>query len=385
MGTTIAPLSSGQPLWYYTAAVSVLAAAVGVFGMLSALLANRLAVKAFEAFYVLSLLTQLALIIWALIWFKQNQTQWDTGCSAAKTYNVNLSFIPSFASDWSCQKLFMAIVLTVAIGGVIWVGFNFYMTNRVIHYARELFAMRSDRYKVLSEAATKELDREQQIPLTDTSTATERDGYHNSRVPPTSYRDEIEYKDNHSSDPYSRAAAAGFGSYPQAQIHFQPQNVPGRPPAPGFSHRDSTQGMDLMSPYHDPSMVNDPMSPYSSQPPSNAFAAAEPSNAYAPPEPRNMSGLGLGMGMDMGAGTGASSSTGPGLGMEPVPATGQSFTHTTKTTIQSPFDDEDDNPVPVVSTTGLPSSSSYSPDPNPRSPVNPTSPTAAFSPKQPKQ
>lgn len=121
--SSMKPLSSGGPLWYYTAAVCVLAAAVGVFGMISALSANRRFVKAFEAFYVLSLLTQFGLVIWALIWCKQNQSAFDQVCTASKEGVYDLP-VPGFASDWTCQKIFMAGILTIGIGGILWIGFN---------------------------------------------------------------------------------------------------------------------------------------------------------------------------------------------------------------------------------------------------------------------
>ncbi|KAF9182868.1 hypothetical protein BGZ51_004383 [Haplosporangium sp. Z 767] len=196
-GVELTPLTSSGPLWYYVAAVSVLAAVVGVFGMISALAANRRMVKAFEAFYVLSLLTQFALVAWALIWCRQKQTDFTLVCDASKEGQISLP-IPGFASEWSCRKLFTATILTIAIGSVIWITFNFFMTNRVIHYARELFAEKANRYKVLGEVATRELDREQQIPLNYTNVrGSDQEGYHNnSHLPQPSYRDEIEYPNN---------------------------------------------------------------------------------------------------------------------------------------------------------------------------------------------
>ncbi|KAF9348798.1 hypothetical protein BGX26_012820 [Mortierella sp. AD094] len=245
---SLQPLASGQAIWYYVAAVSVLAAAVGLFGIIAALSANRRTVKAFEALYFFSLMTQLALIIWGLIWCKQNQTEFDTMCNASKDGQVDLP-IPNFATSWTCQKIYMAGILTIGIGGVIWVAFNFYMTNRVIHYARELFSDKANRYKVLGEAAAKELDREQQIPLNYTNVGTTRNDqdYHNSNLHQPSYRDEIEYKDPRSDDSYqqSRAAVAGFGSYG----HELPQHHQ-HPVAPGFNHRNSVTGLDLVNPYH---------------------------------------------------------------------------------------------------------------------------------------
>ncbi|KAG0305389.1 hypothetical protein BGZ98_004223 [Dissophora globulifera] len=241
-GQTLPPLQSGQTLWYYVAAVSVMAAAVGLFGMISALLASRRLVKAFEAFYVLSLMTQFALIIWALIWCKQNQTNFDTICTASKDGLVNLP-IPGFASSWSCQRIFMGGILTLGIGGAVWISFNFYMTNRVIHYARELFAEKANRYKVLGEAATKELDREQQIPLNHTKI-----GALPIDQEQPSYRDEIEYKNPRDGDMYehSHVPAAGFGSFGSGE---QPQNHQ-YPIAPGFAHRSSAQGLELVNPYY---------------------------------------------------------------------------------------------------------------------------------------
>ncbi|KAF9437402.1 hypothetical protein BGZ76_000875 [Entomortierella beljakovae] len=248
-GSSMQPLSSGHVLWYYVAAVSVLAAAVGLFGMISALAANRRAVKAFEAFYFLALMTQLALIIWALIWCKQNQTEFDVICNASKDGQVQLP-IPGFADNWTCQKIYMAGIITIGVGGILWVGFNFFMTNRVIHYARELFNERADRYKVLGEAAVKELDREQQIPLNYTNVGSTRNDaeYNNNHFHQPSFRDEIEYKDPRSDDSYqfSRStAAAGVGSFGQGVQLDSPRSV-----APGFSHRSSIQGLDLVNPYH---------------------------------------------------------------------------------------------------------------------------------------
>ncbi|KAF9907937.1 hypothetical protein EC991_010376 [Linnemannia zychae] len=324
--TSLTPLTSGQALWYYVAAVSVLAAAVGLLGMISALLANRRMVKTFEAFYVLSLLTQFALTAWGLIWCKQNQTQFDTICNASKSGLVSLP-LPSFMNDWTCQKIFMALILTIGIGGLIWIFFNFYMTNRVIHYARELFADRADRYKVLGEAATKELDREQQIPLNYTNVgrsmpAEEEEGFQNSHAQQPSYRDEIEYKDprGNNSFQYPRAAAAGFGAFDQAAVpqHQLQQNYQAQQPpaAPGFNYRDSTQ--DLFNPYHSQGDEHIPVPP-----PVNASASSS-SAAFAtipppPPGPTSPS-----------SGNASFSS-----------ATGQSFTHTSTAKIASPFDDDE--------------------------------------------
>lgn len=131
------------------------------------------------------------------------------------------------------------------------------MTNRVIRYARELFEEKADRYKVLSEAAAKELDREQQIPLNYTNVGrsmNDQDSPHGNQTQQPSYRDEIEYKDPRGVDTYqSHAAAAGFGSFghdlPQHhQSQPQPQPQPQHAIAPGFRHRDSAQGVDLVNP-----------------------------------------------------------------------------------------------------------------------------------------
>jgi len=136
------------------------------------------------------------------------------------------------------------------------------MTNRVIHYARELFEQKENRYKVLGEAATKELDREQQIPLNYTNVGgsmADREIDQNNQPPVSSYRDEIEYRDYHNTDVYQHprtsAAEAGAGGYGQgyapdpyyghAQHQQQQQHV-----APGFSHRNSAQGLDLVNPYY---------------------------------------------------------------------------------------------------------------------------------------
>ncbi|KAF9118640.1 hypothetical protein BGW39_000981 [Mortierella sp. 14UC] len=328
LGISLTPLTSGQALWYYVAAVSVLAAAVGVLGMVSALLANRRMVKTFEAFYVLSLLTQFALTAWALIWCKRNQSQFDTICNASKSGLVSLP-LPSFMNDWTCQKIFMALILTIGIGGLVWIFFNFYMTNRVIHYARELFADRADRYKVLGEAATKELDREQQIPLNYTNVGRsmpaeeEGEGFQNSHAQQPSYRDEIEYKDprGNSSFQYPRTAAAGFGAFDQAAVpqhQLQQSYHTQQPPAaPGFNYRDSTQ--DLFNPYHSQGDEHIPVPPpaNSASPSSSAAAFA----AIPPPPP----------------GPTSPSSANPSFSS----ATGQSFTHTSTAKIASPFDDDE--------------------------------------------
>ncbi|KAG0374289.1 hypothetical protein BGX24_010581 [Mortierella sp. AD032] len=288
---SLTPLTSGQALWYYVAAVSVLATAVGLLGMVSALIAHRRMVKTFEAFYVLSLLTQFALTAWALVWCKQNQSQFDTICSASKSGLVSLP-LPSFMNDWTCQKIFMALILTIGIGGLVWIFFNFYMTNRVIHYARELFAERADRYKVLGEAATKELDREQQIPLNYTNVGRsmpaeeEGEGFQNSHAQQPSYRDEIEYKDPRGNSNFQapRATAAGFGAFDQAaapQHQLQQGYHAQQPPAaPGFNYRDSTQ--DLFNPYHSHGeQEHIPVPP----PASSSSASASAFAAIPPPPP----------------------------------------------------------------------------------------------------
>ncbi|KFH71091.1 hypothetical protein MVEG_03937 [Podila verticillata NRRL 6337] len=312
-GMSIAPFSSA--LWYFVAAVSVFAAVVGLGGMVAALSANRRMVKAFEAFYVLSLMTQFALVAWLLIYFKGRQSDFDNVCNASKSGLYSMPLVPSFASDWSCQKLFMAAVLTMGIGGVIWIAFNFFMTNRVIHYARELFTDKANRYKVLGEAATKELDREQQIPLNYTNVGQNNnndnpnpDQLHNMHHnPQPSYRDEIEYKDPRFDDGYQhRNADVGFSPYGQSSAQF-PQQDPYHPHiAPGFSHRDSQQGMDLVHPYYAEQNEHIP------QPPVASSSSAAPVI---------VSGSG----------------------------TGQSFTHASTNKIASPFDDDDEVPPPTTS------------------------------------
>ncbi|KAF9961909.1 hypothetical protein BGZ72_001016 [Mortierella alpina] len=319
-GITLAPFTSGQALWYFFAAVSVLAAVVGLFGMVSALSANRRMVKAFEAFYVLSLLTQCGLIAWSLIYCKQRQTDFDTACNASKENLIQLP-IPGFASSWDCQKTFTIVIVTIAVGGVLWILFNFYMTNRVIHYARELFAEKANRYKVLGEAAVKELDREQQIPLNYTNVggnsnninnSNDQEGFQNSHTQQPSYRDEIEYKTPQGDDyQHSRAAAAGFGSYGQGQpepYHQQYQH----PVAPGFNPRDSTQGLDLVNPYYaEQETIPAPMGVETTQ--ANMYSSS------AAPYPAQ------------GAG-------------------GMSFVHASSNKIPSPFDDDE----PVVSVAPMP-------------------------------
>ncbi|KAK3810609.1 MAG: hypothetical protein JOS17DRAFT_502508 [Linnemannia elongata] len=368
-GVSMTPLTSGQALWYYAAAVSVLAAAVGLLGMLSALLANRRMVKTFEAFYVLSLLTQFALTAWALIWCKQNQGQFDTICTANKSGLVSLP-LPSFMNDWDCQKIFMAIILTIGIGGLVWIFFNFYMTNRVIHYARELFADRADRYKVLGEAATKELDREQQIPLNYTNVGRsmpaedEGDTFQNSHPQQPSYRDEIEYKDPRGNNDfqYPRAAAAGFGAFdqgtvPQHQLQ-QSYHAQQPPAAPGFNYRDSTQ--DLFNPYHNQGDQEHIPTPPAPAPVSSSSSSAA---AFAIPPPP----------------TSSSSAA--------APVGGQSFTHASTAKIASPFDDDDDVAGAVVGLTPLTTTTSRDDVkvPLPASPrdgdvLSPTSPTGRKTP-----
>ncbi|KAG0212030.1 hypothetical protein BGX33_003917 [Mortierella sp. NVP41] len=342
-GVSVTPLESGQALWYYVAAVSVLAAAVGAFGMFSALMANRRAVKTFEAFYVLSLLTQFALTAWALVWCKQNQTHFDTICNASKSGLVRLP-LPWFADDWTCQKIFTAAIITIGVGGVIWIGINFYMTNRVIHYARELFKDRADRYKVLGEAATKELDREQQIPLNYTNVghrsmnddeppaAAEFQNSHAQQQP--SYRDEIEYKDHQGNNgfQYPRAGAAGFGAFdqggvPQHQLqqsyHSQEYQHQQQPPvAPGFNHRDSTLDLFNPNPYHNGEQEHIPVPATTS-----ASAGSSSSVSFVRPPPA------------------AAAAVAP-----LAPGSGQSFTHTSAAKIASPFDDDD---VPSAVGVGL--------------------------------
>ncbi|KAF9382037.1 hypothetical protein CPB97_007380 [Podila verticillata] len=312
-GMSIAPFSSA--LWYFVAAVSVFAAVVGLCGMVAALSANRRMVKAFEAFYVLSLMTQFALVAWLLIYFKGRQSDFDNVCNASKNGLYSMPLVPSFASDWSCQKLFMAAVLTMGIGGLIWIAFNFFMTNRVIHYARELFTDKANRYKVLGEAATKELDREQQIPLNYTNVGQNNnndnpnpDQLHNMHHDPQpSYRDEIEYKDPRFDDGYqNRSVNVGFSPYGQSSAQF-PQQDPYHPHvAPGFNHRDSQQGMDLVNPYYAEQNEHIPQPPVASSPSAAPVVV-------------------------------------PGLG------TGQSFTHASTNKITSPFDDDDEVPPPTTS------------------------------------
>ncbi|KAK3809956.1 MAG: hypothetical protein J3Q66DRAFT_61509 [Benniella sp.] len=335
------PLSSGGPLWYYAAAVSVLAAAVGLFGMISALSANRRLVKAFEAFYVLSLLTQFGLVIWALIWCKQKQTAFDQVCTASKEGLYDLP-VPAFASDWSCQKIFTAGILTIGIGGIIWIGFNFYMTNRVIRYARELFEEKANRYKVISEAAAKELDREQQIPLNYTNIGRSGEAQDDPRSAPNqqaSFRDEIEYKDP-AADAYqhSRVAPAGFGSYghdlpQQHQSHHQQhQQMQQHPIAPGFNPRDSTQGIDLVNPNYGEQDIITVASPSDPVPPSISYqhqgvGHSEPAPPSAPYQQQ---------------GPGHSEPAPPSAPYQQQGA-GQSFVHTSTKQIISPF--EEDEPV----------------------------------------
>ncbi|KAG0062291.1 hypothetical protein BGZ90_003166 [Linnemannia elongata] len=353
-GVSVTPLTSGQALWYYFAAVSVLAAAVGLLGMLSALLANRRMVKTFEAFYVLSLLTQFALTAWALIWCKQNQSQFDTICTANKSGFVSLP-LPSFVNDWDCQKIFMAIILTIGIGGVVWIFFNFYMTNRVIHYARELFADRADRYK---------------IPLNYTnvgrSMPAEEEGetFQNTHPQQPSYRDEIEYKDprGNSNFQYPHAAAAGFGAFdqgamPQHQLQ-QSYHAQQPPVAPGFNHRDSTQ--DLFNPYYNQGEQEHIPTPPAPAPVSSSSSSAA---AFAIPPPP----------------TSSSSAA--------APAGGQSFTHTSTAKIASPFDDDDDVAGAGMGLTPLTTTTSRDdvkvplpPSPRDGDVLSPTSPTGRKTP-----
>ncbi|KAI1319345.1 hypothetical protein EDD11_004211 [Mortierella claussenii] len=284
--------------------------------MIAALSANRRAVKAFEAFYFLSLVTQFAFVVWALIWCKSNQSNFDTVCNASKGGQVELP-IPGFASSWTCDRIFMVGMLTLGVGTIVWVIFNVYMTNRVIHYARELFEEKANRYKVLGEAATKELDREQQIPLNYTNVGKDQDENHSSDLgQQPSYRDEIEYKDPRGADAYqhSRAAAAGFGAYghdlPMHHQHQHQQHYQ-HPVAPGFDHRGSVQGLDLMNPYYgEPETIPAPIH-------------TEPVPASAPAQ--------------------HAPATAPFLAQ----GTGQSFVHTSTNKIASPFDADDDTAEPV--------------------------------------
>ncbi|KAG0241941.1 hypothetical protein BGW41_005106 [Actinomortierella wolfii] len=320
-GVSIQPFTTGKPLWYYFAAVSVLGAATGVFGMFSALLANRRMVKAFEAFYVLTLLTHAALIAWTLIWFRQRQSDYDLACTNARS----MLWLPSFADDWSCATIYRAIAITIGVGGLIWFLFNFYLSNRVIQYARELFEERSSRnYKVLGEAASREMDREQQIPLAYTGApssnnddVTRTGGFHHQ----PSYRDEIEYKNPRTSDVGAPGFSDGYGVQDTSMTHNAHA-------IPAFNHRTSAQGLDLVNPYHQDNDYNmHHQNEYIPQPPTTvATAVGEPSTS---------------------AGHGASISAGT--------VGGQSFVHSKTNVIASPFDDDDFSaPPPAVG----PSSSS---------------------------
>lgn len=190
------------------------------------------------------------------------------------------------------------------------------MTNRVIHYARELFTDKANRYKVLGEAATKELDREQQIPLNYTNVGQSNnndnpnpnpDQLHNMHHDPQpSYRDEIEYKDPRFDDGYQhRNANVGFSPYGQTSAQF-PQQDPYHPHiAPGFNHRDSQQGMDLVNPYYAEQNEHIP----------------QPYVASSPSVPD----------------------------VVPGSVIGQSFTHASTNKITSPFDDDDEVLPPPTS------------------------------------
>ncbi|GJJ69747.1 hypothetical protein EMPS_02095 [Entomortierella parvispora] len=323
-GIQLTPFSSAHAIWFFVAAVSIIAAAVGLFGMGTALAANRPAVKAFEAFYVLSLLTQFALIVWALIWCKQNQSQWDVVCSASQAGLIDTTFIPGFASGWSCQKIYTVGIIVLGVGGFVWLTFNFYMTNRVIHYARELFEEKENRYKVLGEAATKELDREQQIPLNYTNVGgsmADREISQNDQVPVSSYRDEIEYRDYHGGDVYQHprtsAAEIGGGAYGQGYVpdqHYGHMQQQQQHVAPGFSHRTSAQGLDLVNPYYGEQEVVVPGPITMATTPQHLLHTA--SSTF------------------------------------PRQDTDQSFTHTNAHKIASPFDDDDT--VPAISTVPAP-------------------------------
>ncbi|KAG0052389.1 hypothetical protein BGZ83_002683, partial [Gryganskiella cystojenkinii] len=326
-GVVLTPFTSAHAIWYFVAAVSVLAAVVGLFGMASALAANRTFVKTFEAFYVLSLFTQFALIIWALVWCKQNQSQFDLVCTASQSGQLEISWIPNFASSWSCQKIYTIAMVVLGVGGCIWLSFNFFMTNRVIHYARELFEQRENRYKILGEAATKELDREQQIPLNYTNVGGSTVDQENNQQHGTSYRDEIEYRNFNNADVYQhpRTSAAeynaGFGQGFTAQQqhgHYpfqqqQPQQV-----APGFSHRNSAHGLDLVNPYY-----------------------GEHQDAVVPPGPVSMATTPHHL-----LHTSSSSFT--------RKDTEQSFTHTNANQISSPFEDDYSPPAIPISTVPTP-------------------------------
>lgn len=174
------------------------------------------------------------------------------------------------------------------------------MTNRVIRYARELFEEKANRYKVISEAAAKELDREQQIPLNYTNIGRSGPVQEDPRDAPlqqSSFRDEIEYKDEADAYQHSRAApAAGFGSYghdlpQQHQSHHQQQQMQQHPIAPGFNPRDSTQGIDLVNPNYgeqdiitvaSPSEPVPPSAPYQQQPTGQSFVHASTKQIASP-------------------------------------------------------------------------------------------------------
>ncbi|KAF9209726.1 hypothetical protein BGZ49_001796 [Haplosporangium sp. Z 27] len=392
VNVSLQPLSSGQTMWYYLAAVSVFAAAVGLFGMIAALSANRKAVKAFEALYFFSLMTQFALIIWGLVWCTRNQSEFDTICNASKNGEVNLP-IPGFASNWTCQKIYLAGILTISIGGVVWVAFNFYMTNRVIHYARELYSDKTSLYKVLDEVATKELDREQQVPLnyTNPGSSMADQEYHESHQP--SYRDEIQYKDPRSGDSFQQPRASGFGPYGQDLSNHHQQH----PIALGFGHRDSAQGLDLINPYHGeqdtfamenipsqnsyapasylppgsgPSFSNNPMSVQTSFPhqgagPAFVNAPVGPSTAFSP----------------QGSGPSFVNDSVSLPASFPPQGSGQAFVHASTSKIPSPFgDDEPLSPVAHSPHDGIKVLVPPSPQVDVRSPTEQTLPADILSP-----
>ncbi|KAG0254761.1 hypothetical protein DFQ27_006633 [Actinomortierella ambigua] len=322
---SIQPFTTGKALWYFFAAVSVLGAATGVFGMLATLLANRRMVKAFEAFYVVTLLTHVALIAWALIWIRQRQSDFDMACTNAR----GMLWLPAFADTWSCATIYRAIAITIGVGGLIWFLFNFYLSNRVIQYARELFEERSGRnYKVLGAAASREMDREQQIPLaytgapgTNSDDPARSGGFQHQ----PSYRDEIEYKNPRTSDVGSPAFNDGYG----VQDASMPHNAHA---VPAFNHRNSTHGLDLVNPYH---QDND----------YHHLQQLQQQNEYIPQPPITTTTMGESSTSVAAASYGTSSdNVGSSSG-------GQSFVHAKTNVIASPFDDDDYSaPPPPVAT-----------------------------------
>ncbi|KAF9976469.1 hypothetical protein BGZ73_008537 [Actinomortierella ambigua] len=330
-GLPIQPFTTGKPLWYYFAAVSVLGAATGVFGMIATLLANRRMVKAFEAFYVLTLLTHAALVAWALIWFRQRQADFDTACSNAR----DMFWLPAFADSWSCAEIYRAIAITIGVGGLIWFLFNFYLSNRVIQYARELFEERSSRnYKVIGEAASREMDREQQIPLAYTGapgTNNDDSGRGGAFQHQPSYRDEIEYKNPRTSDVGAPAFNDGYGVQDQSMTHNAHA-------VPAFNHRNSAQGLDLVNPYHQDEYHLQQLqqqNEYVPQPPVTTTTTMGESSTSILAAPYEASGN-----------AGSSS-------------TGQSFVHSKTNVIASPFDEDDfAAPPPAADNHSLPISDS---------------------------